>query len=462
MFFTGSLRSKVKRDRIIVIGAGQVGYYVSKRLALEGKNVVVIDTNESRLRGIVSSIDVQTIVADAFSSRVLLDAGIEDASVIIAVTNSDVLNMSVCFLSHVLNPLVSKIVRIREQDVVPLYPKFKEIVPTLTAFINPEESVVKSIVRSLSLPGLNEYSEFMNGQVKLACFHVTEGPLLGVPLRETRVFFDNHEFIIAAINRNGKLYIPKGSSVLQENDHVYFSFTEKGIAPMLKSMGKEACSIKNVIIAGGGNVGFKLAKELESLGIASIKLLEINNERAHFLAEHLDKALVIGGDATDESVLEGLAPSEIDAFISLTGDEENNLIACLLAHSLGIKDTVCRLDKRSYISLAHLVGIEHTITPRLSAVNTILNCIRRGRVISSISVGDDAAEALEFIVTSTLSIANKVISEIALPDKCIILALIKDIGVIMAQGDTVLEIGSRVLLMADRTVVPEVDKLFSS
>ena len=230
---------------------------------------------------------------------------------------------------------------------------------------------------------------------------------------------------------------------------------------MLKAIGKEESVVRSIIIVGGGNIGYKLAKQLESRSFSSIKLIESNKERATFLAENLHTTLVILGDATDESVLEGLSPSETDALVAVTGNEENNLIACLLAHSLGTKETICRLDRRSYISLAHLVGIEQTITPRLAAVNSILNRIRRGSVLSSISVGDDAAEALEFIITKELLVANKRIQDLNLPAKSTVLAVITKDDTIIARGSTILEVNARVLLMVDRNVVSEVEHLFN-
>lgn len=464
MFFgTGSSTSKkdIQQERIIIVGAGQVGSYVAKRLSLERKDVVVIDKDANRLSTLINKLDIQVVSGEAFSPATLKKAGIVQASMIIVATESDEVNISTCLLAHTLNPLVEKIVRIRNDAISKLYPELSLIVPRLTSFINPEISVVNSIVRSLYLPGINEYSEFGDGSVKLACFSITDGPLLNIPLSQVSQIFTNQDFTIAAVNRDGQLFIPKGDTVVRKNDIVYFAFTEQSLPSLLKAIGKEESVVRSVIIVGGGNIGYKLAQQLESRSFSSIKIIESNKERATFLAENLNTTLIILGDATDETILEGLSPSETDALVAVTGNEENNLIACLLARSLGTKETVCRLDKRSYISLAHLVGIDQTITPRLSAVNSILNCIRRGSVLSSISVGDDAAEALEFIITEDLFVANKMIQDLGLPAKSIVLAVITKHETIIARGSTILEINSRVLLMVDRNVVPEVEHLFN-
>lgn len=462
MFF-GKTTSKetTQQERIIIVGAGQVGSYVAKRLSLERKDVVVIDRDSEHLSALVNKIDIQIVAGEAFSPAVLRKAGIEEATIIIVATDSDEVNLSTCLLAHTLNPLVEKIVRIRNNSISKLYTELSLIIPRLTSFINPEISVVNSIIRSLYLPGINEYSEVGNGSVKLACFSITEGPLLDIPLSQISQIFTNQDFTVAAVNRDGQLYIPKGDTIIRKNDIVYFAFTEESLPSLLRAIGKEESVVRNIIIVGGGNIGYKLAKELENGSFSSIKIIESNKERATFLAENLNTTLVILGDATDESVLEGLSPSETDALVAVTGNEENNLIACLLARSLGTKETVCRLDRRSYISLAHLVGIDQTITPRLSAVNSILNSIRRGSVLSSISVGDDAAEALEFIITQDLFVANKMIQELALPAKSIVLAVITKDETIIARGSTILEVGSRILLMVDRNVVSEVERLFN-
>lgn len=462
MFFgTGSSKEVARQERIIIVGAGQVGYYVAKRLSLEHKDVVVIDRDSERLSSLLNKLDIQIVCGEAFSPAILEKAGIAEASIIIVATDSDEVNISTCLLAHTLNPAVEKIVRIRNNSISILYPDLSRIIPKLTSFINPELSVVNSIVRSLYLPGINEYSEVGDGSVKIACFAITEGPLLDLPLSQLSQIFTNQDFTVAAVNRNGQLYIPKGDTVIRKNDIVYFAFTEKSLPSLLKAIGKEESVVRSIIIVGGGNIGYKLAKQLESKSFSSIKIIESNKERATFLAENLNTTLVILGDATDESVLEGLSPSETDALVAVTGNEENNLIACLLARSLGTKETVCRLDRRSYISLAHLVGIDQTITPRLSAVNSILNSIRRGSVLSSISVGDDAAEALEFSITEGLFVANKTIQELALPTKSIVLAVITKKETIIARGSTVLEVASRVVLMVDRNVVSEVEHLFN-
>lgn len=463
MFFfrSGEQKTRFVHEKIIVVGAGQVGFFVAKRLSLERKNVVLVDMDKEKLDSIEKQLDIQIVHGEVFSPAVLHSAGIESASAIVIATNSDEVNISTCLLSYVLNPSIEIIVRLRNEGVAKLYPEIQKMIPSLRAFINPEVSLVGSILRSFSLPGASEYAELAGGHVQIACFPLAECSLLNKDLATLSPIFKESSFMVAAINRGGRLIIPKGTTKLLKDDLVYFAFTEDAIDPLLAALGKEKLPIHNIIIVGGGNTGYRLAAELEKKEYSTIKLVEIDRQRAYFLADNLNTTLVIRGDATEETFLDALSPAETDVLVALTGDEETNLIACLIARTLGTKETVCRLDKRSYISLAHLVGIEHTITPRISAVNSILNCIRAGSVLSSISVGDDAAEALEFVVTEDMPIANKKIHDLALPEKCIILALLNKKETIIVTGDTVLTPQSRVLIMAELDAIASVEKLFS-
>ncbi|MFW6456193.1 MAG: Trk system potassium transporter TrkA [Desulfohalobiaceae bacterium] len=448
--------------RIIIIGAGEVGSYIAWRLAAEDKEVVVVDKDAQVLAGIAEKLDVETVQGPGSSPRILQQAGVGTADLLLAVTDSDEINLIACTFSNILAPDLIKVARIRN----PEYTEYQEVLAKdllhIDIVVNPEEEVVDSIERLMSAPGAAEISEFTDVQVNLAGIWIHEGNrLAGLDLAQVKQKLGVTNFIVAAIFRGDKAIIPSGENVIKARDLVYFVCAKKDLQQVLQAFGSKARQHHDVMIIGGGNIGFRLAKQLERKKGLQVKLLERDRERCEFLAQNLERSLVLHGDGTDQDLLQQENISEMDVVLPLTGDEEGNILCSLLAKSMGSKVTITRIDKNAYLALMQTIGLEHTVSPRLSAANSILRYVRHGTVISSISI-QDKAEALEVKVGQDSFLANKRLKDLPFPKGAIVLCIISTQEVVIPTGDSLIRPGDRVVILSTRKQISQVeDKLLS-
>ena len=451
--------------RIIIIGAGEVGYHIAQRLAVENKEVVVIDLDDGALRKLAEGSDLQTIKGSGSSPNVLEQAGIAQADILLAVTDSDEINLIACFFANMLNPEITKLARVRGS----MYTNYKHLLMEeeggagITKIINPDEEVVNSVLRLMSVPCAVEINEFAGGKIRLIGINLPdESPLVGTKLLNLREKIgDDLGIVIAALVRDGELIIPSGLDYINQGDVVYFVCDIRDQEEILDQLGICAAPVKEVMIIGGGNIGYKLAKALDNKYYHT-RLLENRKERCEYLSERLDRPIVLMGDSTDQEILREENIQDMDMVIAVTGDEETNILTCLLAKSLGAKSTVTRVNNFGYMPLIEPIGIDYVVCPRQSAINSLLHFIRRGKIISSVNLRGDEAEALEAVAHENSPIVGKAVKDIDFPRGSLILCFQRGDEVIIPRGDTVVEPEDQLIIISTRQNIPKVEKTLTS
>jgi trk system potassium uptake protein TrkA len=456
--------------KVIIVGAGEVGFHIAQKLASEQKDVVVIDREPSALKRVFEYLDVQCIEGSGSNPFVLKKAGVSSADVMLAVTDSDETNIIASFFTNSLAPNITKLVRIRNAD----YIRFQEDLrldrlergeKSLTAsgldfgrVINPDEEVVKSIERLINYPQAEEVNEFADGRVKLVGVRAVQGRLIDKKLMEVRdVVGYELGFVIAAIIRGDKTIIPSGEDVIRENDVVYFVCEEKDIHKIMRFFGYKYKPVNHMLIIGGGTIARLLAFRYEKHG-PHVKIIEKSPQRCERLAKDLDRAVILEGDGTDQELLQEENVEGMDLVISLTGDEETNILTSLLAKKLGAGKAITRIDKYAYFPLVRAIGIENMVSARRSAVNTILKFMRKGKVITATSISGDEAEALEAVAQENSGIVGKSIMDLNLPKGTLLLTIMRNGELIFPTGASIIKPQDRIVILSSRKNIEKVEK----
>ncbi len=446
--------------KIIIVGAGEVGYHIAGRLAAENKEVVVIDKNPESIRRVVESIDVEAICGSGSSPEVLKTAGIKSAGMLLAVTDSDETNLVACLMVDAIAPSTRKIARIRQEDFDAYHDVFRDQAPHIDTIINPEIEVIRSIEHLLSVPGAADVSEFAGGRLKFVGFYLHNGnPLIGGRLSDLPAKLGGHT-LVAAILRGEELIIPEGRHVLHEGDLVYFISEENNLSRILGALNLRVKPIKSVMIIGGGRIGTRLAAVLEKRPIHA-KIIERSESRCRELSGLLDKTVVIHGDGSDQGLLMEENLRDMDAIITTTNDEETNILVSLMARRMGTPRAITRLDKFSYFSLMPVIGIEQVVSPRLSAINSILQHIRKGKVLSVRTLTGEQGEIIEAEALRTSDIIGKPLRKKFFPTGSLAIGIIRGENIIIPSGDSVIEAGDRVIIFTRRQVVSQIEKILS-
>ncbi|WP_432736243.1 Trk system potassium transporter TrkA [Maridesulfovibrio sp. FT414] len=448
--------------RVIIVGAGEVGFNVARRLSGESKDVVVIDKNVQALSKVSDQLDVQTIQGSGASPEILEKAGISEADILLAVTDKDEINLIATFLANRISPDIIKLARIRNEDYTKYSHMFSEGDLRIDTIINPDEEVVESILRVMSVPGAVEINDFVGGKVRLIGVKLPDdSPLAGVTLMNVREHLGDVDVVIAALVRDDRLIIPGGLDTIEKGDIVYFTCIRDQQDKLLKRAGILSDPIRKVLIVGGGNVGFLLAQALDKMKCHT-RLLDHDPDRCADLSEKLDSVIVLHGDGTDQDLLKEENVGELDMVISVTGDEEMNILSCLLAKNLGARKTITRINNFAYIPLIQPIGIDHLVCPRLSAINSILHFVRQGKVISAVSIKGEEAEALEAIAQENSGIVGKPIMDLNLPKGTLILCFQRGDEVIIPSGVTVIEPNDRLLIISTHKNIPKIEKALTT
>ena len=447
--------------KIVIVGAGEVGFHIASRLAMEDKEVVVIDYDPEALKRLSESIDVQTVAGSGSSPAILEEAGIREAEIMLAVTDSDEVNLVACLMADTLSPTTKKLARLRGADFDRYHDTFKVNAPHIDTVINPDIEVVRTIERLMSVPGAVDVGEFADGRIKFVGVYLEPGSrLAGVRLSDLPTVLKEDRPLIAALVRDDQLIIPRGDNHLRDGDLVYFISEEKSLFKHLSIFDKHATPVKRVLIVGGGRIGYRLAKQLEDKSIAC-KIIEKRATQCDFLAERLARTVVLHGDGSDQSLLVEENIHDIDLVVTLTGDEETNILTSLLAKRLGARKTITQINKFSYFSLMSTIGIEQVVSTRLSAINTILQHIRRGKVLSAISIKGEEGEVMEALALPTSDIVSKPLKKIAFPKGSMVAGIIRKEAIIIPGGDSVIEPEDRIIIFATRKAIPGVEKILA-
>ncbi|WP_045221106.1 Trk system potassium transporter TrkA [Desulfonatronum thioautotrophicum] len=444
--------------RIVIIGAGEIGFHVAQRLSKEHKDVVVIDKNPETLRRISDHLDVQTIEGSGSSPVILEQAGIVQARLLLAVTDSDEANLTACLFARALAPELTKLARIRNQEYLHYKSTLTREILNIAHVINPDQEVVRALERMLEIPGAMEVNTFAGGRVKLIGVRLCpDSPLIGLRLMDIPDRYRDNRFIVAAIVRDERLLIPTGPDTLRREDVVYFICADTQVEHVLPLFSPCTTKVRNVMIIGGGGVGLLAAQALERNGF-SVKLIERDPQRCEQLAGALEKTIVLHGDGSDGDLLQEEGIRETDAFIALTGGEETNVLLSLLAKRMGADKTITRINKFAYIPLARAIGLENVISPRIAAVHTIFRHVRRGKVISSVLIRGEEAEALEAMAQEKTPIVHKPIKDLHFPKGALILCVIRGEEVIIPDGASVILPGDRIVILCSRANIAKVER----
>jgi trk system potassium uptake protein TrkA len=447
--------------KVIIVGAGEVGFNIASHLALENKDVLVIDKNSNAIRRVAESIDVQVINGSGSNPAVLEAAGIKEAEILLAVTDSDEINLVACLVADIISPTTKKMARIRNASFDEYHKTFRDYAPHIDTIINPEIEVVKTIERLMSVPGAVEVDDFADGRVKFIGIYLDESArLIGMRLSEISSKIGKPIPLIAAIIRNEELIIPSGNDKLMPGDLIYFISEEHALWENLAVFDKHAEPINRILIVGAGQIGFRLAALLEEKPIYT-KIIEKDPTRCTTLADRLNKAVVFCGDGSDQGLLTEENIEDIDVVITLTRDEETNILVSLLAKRLGAKKTITRISKFSYFPLMSTIGLEQVVSPRLSAVNSILQHIRRGKVLQAKSIKNEQAEVMEAVALETSDIVGKPIKKISLPKDALITGILRKDDVIIPSGSSIIKPDDRIIIFARREAIPKIEKILA-
>lgn len=459
--------------KIIILGAGQVGASVAERLVSEANDITVVDTDLQRLAALHDRLDLRTVAGNAASPSVLRDAGADDADLLIAVTQSDQTNLCACRIARSLFNIPTRIARLRASDFVEHPELLDENNFAVDYPICPEQVVTDYIVKLIEFPEALQVLEFAAGQLSLVGVKAFRGgPLVGHPIQDLRLHLPRVDARIAAVFRRDKPIIPEGATVIEDGDEVFCLADTNDIRVVLGELRRSERPVRRIMIAGGGNIGFRLAQQIES--DYEVKLVEWSQARAEFLAVHLTDALVLRGDATDEKLLETENIDDMDMFLALTNDDENNIMAASLAKQMGARRTLALINRQSYVDLVQGGRIDIAISPAQTSIGSVLAWVRRGDVTAVHSLRRGAAEAFEIIAhgdAKTSKVVGRRIEEIRLPKGATIGAILRaeeggqgereNRRVIMPHHDTLIEADDHVIMFCtDKKLVRQVEKLF--
>jgi trk system potassium uptake protein TrkA len=448
--------------KVIVAGAGEVGFNISEKLSREKIDVVLIDQSPERLRAVADALDVQTVESPVARPRMLLEAGIREAELFVAVTGSDSDNILACRYAQLLAPEVRRIARVRDSAACEgLAPEEVRGGLGLTFVIDPTALVVDTIVDFMSIPGAGDVIDVTGGRLKLVGLRLPpHHPIVGVPLMQSLPREEGNKLLIAAIYRHHELLIPNGNTVLKPRDLLYLAATPDSLPEVSRFFGIDWRPPRTVFIMGGGEVGLHLARRLEG-GDLSVILIEQNEERCAFLSRELRSTVVLRGDATDQALLEDEGVGECDIFIAVGTDDEKNMISCLLARRLGARNTITRVNRFSYVPLVSAIGLDALVSARVAAVSAILKYVRKGLVVSVATLQNEDAEIIELEVPSASRLAGKRLAEARFPEQTIVAALLRGEEALIPRGSTVIEGGDVLAVVARSESVNLLEKALS-
>jgi len=449
--------------KIIILGAGQVGSSVASNLASEANDITVVDTNPELLRELQDRLDLSTVLGHAAHPDILLRAGAEDADMILAVTNSDETNMVACQVAYTIYHTPTKIARIRSADYMNSRKLFTQDAIPVDVRISPEQLVCEYIEQLILYPGALQVLNFANGRVRLVGARADKrGSLVGQKIAALKEHIPNTEGRIAAIYRDGKSLQPEGDTIIREDDEVFFIAARQDVRVFMSEVRKLEDPVRRVVIAGGGNIGVRLALALEQTN--QVKIIERDPKRARVISERLNKAIVLVGDAADEELLLEENIDNVDVFCSLTNAEEANILSAMLAKRLGAHKVMALINRPSYVELVESGSIDIAISPQQVTIGSLLAHVRRGDVVKVHSLRRGAAEAIEAVAhggAGASKVVGRKIEDLNLPLGTNIVTLVRGDQVIMAHHDTVIETDDHVILfMTDRRKIEKLESLF--
>jgi len=449
--------------RIIICGAGRVGYSIAAYLSRENNDVTVIDHDAELIARVNANLDANGIVGSASSPEVLEKAGANDADMIATVTHQDEVNMVSCQVAHSIFNVPKKIARIRNQVFRdPVWANlFSRAHMPIDVIISPEVEVARAVDMRLSVPGTTSVTPMNKGNLFLCSVLCEENcPVVNTPLRQLATLFPDNKIRIVSIVRDGKHIVPKADDQMLIDDEVFFIAEKSQLKRILDGFGHEEQEAHNVIIVGGGNIGVTLSEIIrEEHKDVGIKVIESNDDRAQYLSERLEDVLVLNASGLDRKILEEANIKKTDTLIALTNDDETNILVCLLARQYGCERVIPLVNKESYNPLTASLGFGAVVSPKAITVSNIMKHVRRGRV-KAVHNLFNFAELLEIEASDAISILNTPLYDLHLPKGVLIAAIVRDDQVIMPTGETTIKPKDHVIVLASQGMAAQVEKMF--
>lgn len=462
--------------KIIILGAGRVGGTLAANLSSEANDITVVDSDVDNLRELQDRYDIGVVAGHASHPHILLQAGIEDADMLIAVTGVDEINMVACQIAHSLFRTPTKIARIRSQAYANYEGLFQNEAIPVDVTISPEQLVSDYIYRLVEHPGALQVLDFAGGLVQLVAVKAYfGGPLVGQELRFLRKHMPNVETRVAAIYRKNRPLMPTGSTVIEADDEVFFIAAKDDIRSVMSELRRLDRPYKRIIIAGGGNIGLRLATQLEKQ--YSVKIIEFNPQRAAFLSEHLNNTIVLMGSSSDQELLLEENIEDTDVFLAVTNSDEANIMSSLLAKRMGARKVLTLISNPAYVDLVQGGELDIAISPQQATIGTLLTHVRRGDIVNVHSLRRGAAEAIEVIAhgdEKTSKVVGRAVEDIDLPEGATIGAVVRKEKrdgeensksahhqVIIASDDLMIESGDHVIVfLIDKRYTGDIERLF--
>ncbi len=446
--------------KAIVIGAGEVGFDVARLLALEQHDVTVVDVDEGALDYVKNRLDVMTIHGGGTSAEVLMDCGVRQSDILIAVTTIDEVNLVSCMMASRLG-VKTTVARVRSNVIDQSQSIIKAQDFGIDILIHPEESTAQEVTRLIFRSNATDVLTFADGRLHLVGMRLdATSSVLGVSLKELASRQPDIPFRIVGVSRGIRTLLPRGDVRLQKNDQVFVLARPKHMPHVSRLLGKSEQRIQNVMILGGTRVGALIAQQLGQRKFRSIKLVESSRDRAEKVARNLKNALVIHGDLTDIDLLVTEGLGEMDAFVAVTDDEESNLVACLMAKHLGVQKTVAILSKSAYVPISQAIGLDAAVSKKLAISREILHFLRGKHVLSVATVHGFDVEILEVEAKKRSLITRKPVAELDLPDDLILGAVMHGKDVEVATGETHIQPGDRAIVFVRSRSIPRAERIF--
>ncbi len=456
--------------KIIICGAGKVGTSIARHLVDQGSDVTVIDSSHKLIDDLREKVDLKTIIGSASNPSVLKNAGAEDSDMIIAVTLQDEINMVACQMAHTFFKIPRKIARLRTEDF--LNPIWRDLYNAdnmpIDLIISPELEVARSIERQLKAPGAYDVVPFLNDEIELLSLVINERcPLIDTSLKNIHELFQenvdtkkNLRASILGVSRDEKLFIPKKQDALTKGDHVYLLVDKNHVKRAMSAFGYDEKPIKKIIIIGGGNIGFNLAKDLEKYqSDISVSIIENNEDRSNFIADQLSNTLVLNGDGLDQDLLDEANIKDADLLLALTNDDETNIIISAVARKNKCESIII-VNNSEYNKLKDVLGISKVVDPRKITVSKILKHIHKGKIESVFAIDNNQAEIIHAQVLKSSKLINKTIEDAEFPSGLRVGLMKKENKIIIPDRETKIEIHNEILFLCMSDDIKKAEELF--
>ncbi|WP_343564758.1 Trk system potassium transporter TrkA [Kiloniella sp. b19] len=451
--------------RVVICGAGQVGYNIARYLAAEDADITVVDRDPALVEKISDALDVKGVIGFASHPDVLEKAGVANADMLIAVTHADEVNMVACQIAHSIFDVPTKIARIRDQSYLnPMWSDLfsRENMP-IDVIISPELEVAEAIERRLNIPGAFDVVPLAEGKISLIGIHCSDDtPIINTPLRQLTELFPKLHVRVVGISREGRGFVPTADDELRAGDDIYVVVDQEHLQRTMEVFGHSEKEARKVIIVGGGNIGFNLARRIEeSHPHVHLKLIEVDKKQAERVARALERTVVIHGDALETEILEECNIDNAETIVAVSNDDEVNILSSLLAKRHGCRRATALINTGSYSSIISTLGIDTVVNPRSITVSRILQHVRRGRIRSVHTVADGLGEIIEAEALETSGLVGVPIREVKLPPGVIVGAILRGEEVIIPRGGTVIRAHDLVVIFSSTEAVKKVEKFFA-